>query len=210
VTVERKEYRLHVGDEVEVNFFYNERLNQRVTVRPDGRITLLRVGDVMAEGRTSAELDSIVTEAFSEILVDPEVAVIVQEFRTPDVYVLGRVRKPGVFPLDAPLTALDAIAMAGGVDDGAKLTSVVLIHRGEEGVPFAERVNLKKVVSSSDLSRDVRLAAYDVVYVPDTFIFGVQEFMRDFFQAARSPADAIVRWDDVFNLKSRRQRIGTN
>ena len=65
-TVDR--YLLSPGDEIEVKFYYNPELSDRVTIRPDGRISLLLVDSVVAEGRTPEELDDILTDLYLQKL----------------------------------------------------------------------------------------------------------------------------------------------
>src|SRR5210317_425934 len=73
-----EEYTIHPNDQLQIKFFYNPELNETVSVRPDGRITLQFAQDVMAAGITSTELKNIITEKYSTEFVDPEVSVTVQ------------------------------------------------------------------------------------------------------------------------------------
>ena len=74
------DYRLRVGDELDVKFFFNPELNEEVAVRPDGRISLQLVGEVMSAGRTVQELQTILKEKYEEELKNPEITVILRSF----------------------------------------------------------------------------------------------------------------------------------
>jgi protein involved in polysaccharide export with SLBB domain len=84
----RLPYVLSVGDRVAVKFYYNNELNDEVVIRPDGKISLERIGDVKAAGLTTFQLDALLTEKYSEFLESPEVAVIVRDFKAPDLTVI--------------------------------------------------------------------------------------------------------------------------
>jgi len=71
-----KEYRIQPGDQLDIKLFYNPELNEQLTVRPDGRITLQLVNDVLAAGLTPAELTAVLTKAYATELRNPKVAVI--------------------------------------------------------------------------------------------------------------------------------------
>ncbi|MFQ6103275.1 MAG: polysaccharide biosynthesis/export family protein [Candidatus Glassbacteria bacterium] len=80
VNVTVPEYRLGFGDVIEVKFFNNERFNETVKVRPDGRISMERMGEIFVTGLTPLELDSLITLKYSEFIQQPEVTVILREF----------------------------------------------------------------------------------------------------------------------------------
>jgi len=93
------EYKISGNDELDIKFFYNPELNEKVLVRPDGRISLQFANDVIAAGLTPAELTDILTEKYSTEFVDPEIAVIVRSFGGQQAYVDGEVPKPGMINL---------------------------------------------------------------------------------------------------------------
>src|SRR5208337_5109793 len=73
----QEEYRIHVGDKLAVRLFYNPDLNQEVTVRPDGKVSLLLVHELNVAGLTTSQLTDLLTESYAKQLQQPEVAVIV-------------------------------------------------------------------------------------------------------------------------------------
>ena len=79
-TAPLQDYRIQVGDNLDVKFFFNPDLNQEATVRPDGRITLQLVGEVMASGRTVEQLKTLLTQSYEDELKNPSITVILRSF----------------------------------------------------------------------------------------------------------------------------------
>ena len=188
------EYRIGILDELEMRVAYHERLNELVTVRPDGRITLTGLGDVYVEGMTPSELDRIVTKAYSEMIHDPDVTVFVRKFGGLNIYVLGEVDKPGVIEYKPNMTLLQSVATAGGPVTGAQLNSVVLIRRDEAGKPIASRFDLSRSSLKYGKFEDTFLRPQDVVFVPRTFITDVQEFATQVYDIILPPFDIYLRY----------------
>jgi len=189
------EYRLGFGDVLEIKFFYNPELNQELVVRPDGRVTLPRLGDIFVVGLTPSELDEIITKKYSEIIKNPDITVIVKEFASQVVYVLGEVNIPGGYELQVNMTTIQSIALAGGFTDRANPNSVILIRASGDGAQ-AERIDLSKVIKSGRLVDDHVLKPFDVVYVPNRFIDKVDLFMEKYFEGLIPPFNLYLRGYD--------------
>ncbi len=174
------EYILQIGDVVDVKFYYNSKLNELVEIRPDGRISLQLIDEVMAYGLTSSELDRTLTEKYSKLIVKPEVAIIVKKFIGQQVYVGGEVKKPGVIPITGKMTTLQAIYQAGGFSEAAHSASVVIISRNQENIPVSRTVNIKKIISGKVSGMDDSLSPFDVVYVPKSFIAKANRFVDQY------------------------------
>jgi len=165
-----EEYRIQPGDLLDVKFFYSPELNEQVPVRPDGRISLQLAHEVLAGGRTPAELTAILKDTYSRELRKPEVTVIVRSFGSQRVYVDGEVAKPGMIPLTGPTTVRQAISQAGGFLYTGNATDVLLIRRGPGDQPLAMMVNMQKILDGTDLGQDIYLKPFDIVYIPKTAI----------------------------------------
>ena len=165
-----EEYRIQPGDLLDIKFFYSPELNEQIPVRPDGRISLQLAPEVRAGGRTPAELTGLLKETYSRELKKPDVTVIVRSFGNQRAYVDGEVSKPGLIPLTGPTTVLQAISQAGGFVYTGNPTDVMVIRRGPEDQPLVMVVNIKKVRDGTDLSQDIYLRPFDIVYVPRTGI----------------------------------------
>jgi len=176
----QNEYRINVGDELEIKFFYNPDLNENITVRPDGRITLQLVHDVMAAGLTSAELTTILTDRYSTEIKKPEIAVIVRSFSAQRVYIDGEVNTPGMLDLIKPLTVLQSISLAGGLKDTARTGEVIVIRRQTENKLQIIPVNLEMAINGTDLRQDVFLTPYDIVFVPKSPIANLNQWVDQY------------------------------
>ncbi|MBN2410738.1 polysaccharide export protein [candidate division KSB1 bacterium] len=194
-------YRLGYGDSIEIKFFNNPEYNETVTVRPDGRITLPRVGDVYVIQMTPSELDDIITQTYSEILLDPDVTVIVRDFGGQDVYVMGEVENPGIYPLTKGMTMLRAIAVAGGPKGSAKLGSVILIRNDGNQTGEALRVDLALSSVRKNLNKDLPVQGFDMIYVPRTFISDLNSFITQFYDVLLPPFDVWSRYTYWYNRK---------
>ena len=180
VFIPQSEYLIQVGDSLDIKFFYNAELNETVTVRPDGRISLQLVHDVLAAGRTPAELTAALVEAYEPDLQRPEIAVIVRTFSSFKVYVDGEVVRPGMIPLVGPMTVLQALSAAGGAKETARLREVIIIRRGPYNRPNAFKIDVEIAAKGTDLTQDILLASSDIVYVPRSSIANVNKWI-DFY-----------------------------
>lgn len=189
---ETPEYRLGFGDVLDIRFFNSTRFDQTVTVRPDGRISILRLGDVYVDGMTPSQLDSIITAKYAEIIVNPDITVIVREFGAYQVYVLGEVNRSGGIALRREMTLLQAIAAAGGPNNHAKLSSVMLLRRNGEGQMDALRIDLSKSLSGEAAS-DLPVQAQDIIYLPKTFVASASVFLRQVYDGVLPPVDSYLR-----------------
>lgn len=164
-----KEYRIQPGDQLDVKLFYNPELNEQLTVRPDGKITLQLVNDVAAAGLTPAELTAVLTKAYSAELRNPKVAVILRTSVADRVYVDGEVNRAGMIPLVGPTTLMQSISQAGGMKETAKSGEVILLRKTEDNKIIAYRVNLEDALSGGG-AQDVVLKPNDIVFVPKSTI----------------------------------------
>ena len=93
----QKAYRIQVGDELDVRFFYNPELNDRVIVRPDGCISLQLIGELHGPRYDSGELTSTLQQRYDAIIQRTAITVTVRGFAAQRFYVDGEVNKPGLF-----------------------------------------------------------------------------------------------------------------
>lgn len=141
-------------------------LTRTITVRPDGKISLALIGEITASGQTPKQLESKITAKLSSFMADATVSIIVQEVRSRQFSVLGKVAHPGTYPLTRSVTVLDAIALAGGFRDFAKQNSVYILRQIPNGLPQRLAFNYKEVVKGNKLSQNVDLQPKDTVVVP--------------------------------------------
>ncbi|HTM02128.1 MAG TPA: polysaccharide biosynthesis/export family protein [Vicinamibacterales bacterium] len=129
-----QDYRLGPGDKLRVELYGEPQVSQTLQVRPDGKITLSLVGDVLAAGRTPLELRDSLTSAFKAYFNNPAVSVIVQDAVANQIIVSGEVATPGPQVLLGPVTIIDAIAKAGGTKEFAKEKSIYVLRKAGNSV----------------------------------------------------------------------------
>lgn len=173
-------YRIQPGNELDIKFYYTPELNERVTVRPDGRISLQLINDIVVAGLTPEELTAELERRYARELRTPEIAVIVNEARQ-KVYIDGEVGRPGVLDLEGPVTVLQAIAFAGGFTDQARRDSIILIRRAERDQPLVIPLNIASVYRGR-LDQDILLAHFDIVHVPRSPIANVNLFIDQYIR----------------------------
>jgi len=176
-------YVIQEGDLLAVHFYLSPEFDDEVTVRPDGKISLRLVGDIMAKGQTPATLAARLDEAYSRELRSPDATVHVKSTPSRQVYVDGEVTHPGAFPLEPEMSAQQAVALAGGVTPEAAPANALLIRRdlcgSASGIPF----NLEKARQpNSRVEEDVAMLPGDIVYVPRSAIANVDRFVKQYIR----------------------------
>jgi polysaccharide biosynthesis/export protein len=164
-----EEYVLGVDDVLFVQVWDNKDLEQTVPVRPDGKISFPLVGDVTAAGLTVSQLKSVLAERLAASVKNPTVSVVVKEIHSFRVFFIGRVVKPGVYPIKAGTPLLQALTLAGGVADGADQQAAYVVRGGTR-----IRVNLQRLIQDGDLTQNVPLHTDDTVVVPGAVTGEVQ------------------------------------
>lgn len=176
-----RNYRLEPGDTLKIVYPFHSDMNQdEARIQPDGKISATQVGEIIAGGLTTAELEKTLVERTSDRLRNPEVVVTVSKFSEKSVYIAGEVGKPGLVPYTKDLTPLQAVVTAGGFKETAMVESVILIRPVMNGDPIARKIDLASVLTDGNKEL-VRLAPHDVVYVPKTAIAEANLWVKQHF-----------------------------
>lgn len=182
-------YHIQVGDVLEVRLLLNPELNEEVSVRPDGHISTTVVPDETAYGLTPGELAANLARGYSHDLQHPRVSVVVKSFAPTRVYVGGEVTTPGEFITVGPsLTLSQAIARAGGVKPTSDNGKIFVIRRGADDKPEMLSTSYGDLMHGRNPEADVRLAPYDVVYVPKTGIAEVYTWYNQYIGQFANPS----------------------
>ena len=128
-------YRLSPGDTIEIKFLQNPELNEIVQIRPDGRISMPLVGELLVADVPVAEVSTRLATAYADILRAPSVTIQVRNFANRRVFVGGEVNRPSMLPLVGQQTALGAIMEAGGLKTSARRNEILVIRKGTEDEP---------------------------------------------------------------------------
>src|SRR5712691_2278651 len=125
------EYRIGIEDVLDVAVWNVAELQKTAPVRPDGKISLPLVNDVVAAGLTPMELRDQLTKLMAVFVHDPDVSVVVREIRSLKVSVLGQVKTPGRYDIKGPSTVLDALALAGGFTEFAGRRKITILRAAQ-------------------------------------------------------------------------------
>jgi polysaccharide export outer membrane protein len=153
-------------DVLAINVWKEQEISRTVTVRSDGMISDALVGELQAAGRTPQQLQAEISHKLKPFINNPTVTVITQEIKSRKISVLGKVANPGTFPLTGSATVLDAIALAGGLRDFAKQTSIYVLRYRPDGSQQRLPFNYKEVLKGNNQSQNVLLEPRDTVVVP--------------------------------------------
>jgi polysaccharide export outer membrane protein len=185
-------YRLGPEDEIEIRVWGNDDLTRRVRVGLDGTISFPFVGAVEARGLTIAELQKELEHRLGpKYLIDPRVSITILEYKSRKFFVLGRVAKPGTYPLTKPIRVVEAISLAGGlgatsgekVGSGGGSSGMVIIIRAKPGggaekprqpdqTPTAEKIVVSlSAALAGDPTQNLEINNGDTIYVPALFYY---------------------------------------
>jgi polysaccharide export outer membrane protein len=159
------DYVIGPGDVLSIVFWRDNEMSQEVVVRPDGKISMPLLNDVDAAGRTPEQLRSRLSEAASELIEAPSVAVVVKAINSRFVYITGKVLKAGPYPIQGSLSVLQLIATAGGVAEYANSKNIVIM-RSEGGQTKSFKFNYKEVIHQRRVEQNILLKPGDTVVVP--------------------------------------------
>jgi polysaccharide export outer membrane protein len=199
---EPAEYIIGHGDALNILFLYNSDLNQiDIKVRPDGKISLPYVGEVEVAGKGVSALDSLLTARYSEIIVNPDVTVVVKDYNPQLVYVMGDVDNPGGFEYRTGMTLTNFLALSGGPGRTGKRNEILVIRRIAPDHVVGIQIDLKELLGKKRFDLDIPLEPYDIVYVPKSRLASAQDFMVALREILTSPADIYLRGWQVANVK---------
>jgi polysaccharide export outer membrane protein len=153
-------------DVLGVLFWRETDISGDVAVRPDGRITIPLIGDLVAAGVTPAALRDQIQTAASKFLTDPNVTVVVRQINSRKVFITGQVQRPGSYPLTGPRTVMQLISLAGGVTPYAELERISIL-RQEEGKTRSFNFNYKDVAKGKKVEQNIQLQSGDTIVVPE-------------------------------------------
>ena len=136
-----------------------------VMVRPDGNITLPLLNDIHAAGLTPEQLRERILVEARRYIEDPSPTVVVKEINSRKVFITGMVEKPGPYPIAAPMTVLQLIAIAGGLKEFAD-DKKILVMRTENGRQLAYSFDYRELLKGKNLRQNIDLKPGDTVVVP--------------------------------------------
>ena len=166
-----KSYKMAVGDQIQITVWKNKELSLSEPIRPDGKISMPLVGDVMAVGLTPEELAAVIEVRLADYVKAPNVTVILTGIQGHAF--LSRIRVTGAVGNDRSMTyhqgmtVLDAILEAGSVDRFANANKTKLHRRTEKG-SVAYDIRLKDIMEEGDMTTNIGLLPGDIITVPES------------------------------------------
>jgi polysaccharide biosynthesis/export protein len=173
-----KRYRLNPGDVLEVIYRYTPEFNQTVTIHPDGFIVLEIVGELEIGELTLEEARQAIIKKATERLKDPEITLLLKEFQKPYYIVAGEVLQPGKFVMNEEITALQAVMMAGGFKESAKVSQVLVFRKINREFAEVKTIDLKKIRKTTDLEKDLALETGDIIFIPPNKFSKFEKYIR--------------------------------
>lgn len=164
------EYRIGVDDALQISVWRNPELSLSVVVRPDGKISMPLIGDIMAAGSTATQLSETIVKSLSNYVRSPQVTVIVSNPSSSDfqrrVRITGAVNSPQSIPYREGMTVLDLVLLAGGPNDYASANKAKL-YRNVNGKVQVFNIKLDDLIHDGDLETNYPLQPSDIVTVPE-------------------------------------------
>ena len=159
------EYRIGGGDVLQILVWKEPDFSGDFLVRFDGRITLPVVGDVRVGGQTPEEVGKLMEEELGRFIETARVTVSILEANSARFFVIGKVAQQGSFPYLAPMRVVQALALAGGFQDFAKLDRIFVIREVQGNLIYFP-VDYKDLVGQRNLRVNIPLLPGDTIVVP--------------------------------------------
>lgn len=158
--VDPRSYVIGPEDIIAIRVWREPEMSALYAVRPDGKISMPLVGEIEAGGSTPKQLEAKVVEALQTVMNRPQVAVSVQDVRSKKYYVQGQVHRAGAFPLVSKLSVLEALGLAGGLQEFANDKDIRIIRKGQ-----VIKFNYKEVTKGKKMEQNIELMPGDQIIV---------------------------------------------
>jgi polysaccharide biosynthesis/export protein len=159
------QYLLQPGDMLTVSVWKEPDLTSDLLVRPDGGISMPLIGSIEAAGHTVEDVRSTIDQRLRKYIPDPSVAVIVKQTLGDQIFVLGKVNRPGQYPINRPVDVMQALSLAGGTTPFAALNDIRVLRR-DGGREIALTFRYGDVERGRKLQQNIVLRSGDTVVVP--------------------------------------------
>ena len=167
---DKSEYLIGPGDNLQVFVWRNPDLTASVPVRPDGRISVPLIENVIAAGKTPSGLGAEIEEILKEYVQEPKVTIIVTGFVGPfaeQIRIVGEATSPQAISYQKDMTILDAMIQVGGLTEFASGNRAVIVRK-IDGQEHIYRVRLNDLLRGGDVGANVELVPGDVIIIPET------------------------------------------
>lgn len=158
-------YLIGPGDVLEISVWRDESLSRNLIVPPDGVISFPLIGDINVNNMTVTKLRELVRKKLSEYVQDATVTVMLSQINSLKAYVIGKVNRPGQFPIYLNTTVMQILTMAGGLNPYADEGKISILRQNGDittQIPF----DYRDVIKGKDLEQNIIIQRGDVVVVP--------------------------------------------
>ena len=164
-SAEQPGYHIGPGDVLEISVWKEESLSREVIVPPDRIITFPLIGDINIATMTVTELRHEISKRLQDFVPEATVTVMLRQINSLKAYVIGKVNKPGLFPIDMETTVMQVLAMAGGLNPFAAEGKIYIL-RHENGTMKKIPFDYNEVEKGKNLTQNIILKRGDVIVVP--------------------------------------------
>jgi len=156
------------GDMLKIQVYGEKELTGTYQVSPEGSIMFPFVGEIKVEGLNNFSLAAKISDMLKDGYInDPHVTVMVEEFVSKRIFVLGQVKKAGSFPIRTRMSVIEAISLSGGFTDFADISNVVVARKGRDGKERRFVIDIKQIVNGN--RENFYLNAGDIIFVRERF-----------------------------------------
>jgi polysaccharide biosynthesis/export protein len=160
------DYQIGAGDVLQINVWKEPDASvPMVTVRPDGRISLPLLKEVLVAGLTPREVEVKIAQEMGHYIAEPDVTVVVAEINSKKVYLIGALKKEGPLAYTYRMSVMQAISEGGGLTDYAKRKKIYVL-RSENGRQSRLLFNYDAVLKGEHMEMNIALLPDDTVVVP--------------------------------------------
>jgi polysaccharide export outer membrane protein len=158
-------YRLNPGDILRISVWNEEALQQDVMVLPDGTISFPLVGILKVANRTPGQVQEEIKKKLSRLIPDPEINLTVRAVEGNHIFIIGKVNRPGRFPMTRPTDVVQALSLAGGFTTYAKTEEVQILRRTGKKQKIIN-FDYSKIAEGLALETNILLQSGDTIVVP--------------------------------------------
>jgi polysaccharide export outer membrane protein len=164
-----QDYRVGEGDVLKITVYEHNDLTTVARVSGKGTIMFPLIGEVKVEGLTTIEIAKRISELLADgYIVDPQVSVFIQEYRSKKATIMGEVERPGLYELRGETTFLELLSKAGGLTRDASSKAIVKRKNGD-----IVSIDLKRLIEDGDTSLNITITEGDNIYIPKAGVFYV-------------------------------------
>ncbi len=165
VSIAQEPYRLNPGDILRISVWNEDALQQEVMVLPDGSISFPLVGILQVANRTPEQIQQEIKKKLSRLIPDPEINLTVSAVEGNNIFIIGKVIRPGRFPMNRPTDVVQALSLAGGFTPYAKTEDIQILRRTGKKQKVIN-FDYSKIAEGKALESNILLQSGDTIVVP--------------------------------------------